>query len=30
LVDSCFEIKTAYPANQQEIDIYMRVAGVRF
>jgi uncharacterized DUF497 family protein len=30
IVDNSFEIKTAYPANQQEMDIYMRVAGVRF
>jgi hypothetical protein len=28
--DNSFEVKTAYPANQQEIDIYTQVANVRF
>lgn len=30
VVDNSFEVKTAYLANQQEIDIYTKVANVRF
>lgn len=30
LVDNSFEVKTAYPPNQTEIDIYTNVANVCF